>query len=100
MRLKLDYSFNLQYPRHVSIYIQSWHDGRLVDALYAHARFDDLYLDARSEWVGRQTISVACSLASMRAISIKLTTTVDHFLHDLDVDFANLYIACFLFLYS
>ena len=44
--------FNLQYlGQYVSYYIQMWHDGRLMDALYAHASFDDL--DARSQWVGK-----------------------------------------------
>ena len=59
----------------VSYYIQTWHDaerilniysiyalhdGRLMDALYAHVRFDDR--DARSQWVGKdKKISVACS---------------------------------------
>ena len=27
--------------------------GRLMDALYVHARFDDLALDERSQWVGK-----------------------------------------------
>ena len=40
------FSFNLQY-------IQTWHDGILMYALYAHVRFDDLDLDARSQWVGK-----------------------------------------------
>ena len=30
-----------------------WHADRLMDAIYAHARFDDLYLDGRSQWVGK-----------------------------------------------
>ena len=34
-------------------YIQTWHDGPFMDALYAHARFDDIDLDARSQWVGK-----------------------------------------------
>ena len=29
-----------------------------------------------------------------QAISIKLSTTVGHFLRDLDLDFANVYMAC------
>ena len=37
-----------------SIDIQSWHDGvDLCMAYYAHARFDDLDLDARPLWLGR-----------------------------------------------
>ena len=55
---------NLQYlGQYLSYYIQTWHDGiRLMDAIYADARFDDLGLDARSQWVGKgKQISVACS---------------------------------------
>ena len=52
-----------------------------MDAIYAHARFDDLGLGARSQWVGKgNTINVACSRASKQTISIKLATTVGHFL--------------------
>ena len=36
----------------------------------------------------RQKISVACS-ATKHAISIKLATTIGHFVRDLDLDFAN-----------
>ena len=42
--------FNLQYlGQYLSyyIYIQTWHGGILMDAIYAHARFDDLDLDAK-----------------------------------------------------
>ena len=47
-------TFNLQYLRqYESYYIQTWHDGRLMDARHAHAHFNDLDLDARSEWVGK-----------------------------------------------
>ena len=50
--------------QYLSYYIQTWHEGRRMDAmLYAHARFHDLGLDARSQWVGKgKTIGVACSL--------------------------------------
>ena len=36
--------FNWQYQdrQYVSYCIPTWHDGRLMDSLYAHARFDDL----------------------------------------------------------
>ena len=55
-------TFNLQYLRqYVSYYIQTWHDGRLMDALYAHSRFDDLDLDARSQWVGKESALHALS---------------------------------------
>ena len=40
---------------------QTWHDSRLMDALYAHSRFDYLDLDARGHsGSARQTISIAC----------------------------------------
>ena len=55
---------NLEYlGQYLSYCIQTWHDGRLMDALYyAHARFDDLDFDARLQWVSKsKTISVACS---------------------------------------
>ena len=44
---------------------------RIMDALYAHARFDDL--DAKSQWVGNGKIS-----ATKQAIRIKLATTLGH----------------------
>ena len=63
-----------------------------MDALYVHARFDDLDLDARSQCIHKgKTISGACS---RQAISIKLATAVGHFLRDLDIDLANVHMAC------
>ena len=47
-----------------------------IDAIYAHARFDDLDI-ARSQWVGKGkqlTLNALC----------KLATTVGRFLRDLD----------------
>ena len=39
--LKLDYVLACNISDNIlSYYIQTWHDGRLMDALYAHARFD------------------------------------------------------------
>ena len=34
--------------------IQSWHDGRFMHGISdgAHAHFDDINLDARSQWLG------------------------------------------------
>ena len=50
--LKLLLLFNLQYlGQYLSCSIQTWHDIRLMDVLYAHSHFDDL--DARSQWVGK-----------------------------------------------
>ena len=50
--------FNLYYNsnylgQYLSYGIPTWHDDRLMYGMYAHARFDDLGLDARSQWVGR-----------------------------------------------
>ena len=40
--------FNLQYiEQYLSYYIHTLYDGRLMDALHAHTRFDDLDLGAR-----------------------------------------------------
>ena len=47
--VKLDYFLTWQYVgQYLSYYIQTWHDSRFMDAIYAHARFDDLDLVARS----------------------------------------------------
>ena len=88
--------FNLQYLGHYLNYsIQTWHDGRLMDVLYAHARFNDLDLDARSQWIGNGKLNQRCMLsATKQAISIKLATAVGHFIRDLDLDFATFYMAC------
>ena len=60
VHLKLDYFLTCNY---LSYYIQTWHDGRVMDATYAHAHFDDLDLDARLQWVGKgKIISVELSL--------------------------------------
>ena len=55
--------FNLQYLRqYVSYYIQTWQDGRPMDAPYAHARFNDLDCEARSQWL----LGVACMLSATK----------------------------------
>ena len=62
--------------------------------IYVHARFGDLDLDTRSQWVGKGKTSALHDLgnkASNNYISIKLATTVGHVLYDLD--FANAYMA-------
>ena len=51
--------FNLQYlGQYLSYFIQTWHAGRPIHGIYAHARFDDLDLDARSLWVDKGKDSV------------------------------------------
>ena len=52
-----------------------------MDSLYAHVHFDDLDLDARSQWVGKGAkISALHALGSYeQAVSLKLATTVGHF---------------------
>ena len=62
-------------------------------AIYDHARFNDLDLDARSQWVGKGKESALHAAISNYKASIKLATTVDHFLRDLVLDFANVYMA-------
>ena len=64
--------------------------NRPMDAVYAHARFDDLDLDARSQ----SGSAKAKNSATKQAISIKHGTTVGHIFCDLDLDFANVYMAC------
>ena len=83
VRLKLDYFLACNISDNnvfVSHHIQTWHDGRLMDAIYAHAHFDDLYLAARSQWVCKVKTSQRCMMsATKQAINVKLaTTTVDH----------------------
>ena len=46
--------FNLQYlGQYLIYYTQTWHDGRIMHGIYAHARFDDLELDIDFENVCR-----------------------------------------------
>ena len=50
--------FNLYNNSHISVSIQphgiqTWHDVRRMHDISAHARFDDLYLDTRSQLIGR-----------------------------------------------
>ena len=53
VRLKLVYFLTCNISDNIQAYIHSWHNGRLTDALNAHAYFVDLGLDARSQWVGK-----------------------------------------------
>ena len=57
----------------------------------AHARFEDLDLDARSQWDGKGKIQCWIISTTKQVISIQLATMVGHFLHDLD--FENIYMA-------
>ena len=41
------------HRQYVSYCIQTLHGATLMDVLYARARFDDLDLDTRSQWVGK-----------------------------------------------
>ena len=60
--------------------------------IYAHARFDDLDLDARSQWVSRGKMYELIIISTTRqVISIKLATTLGHVWPDLDIE--NLYMA-------
>ena len=70
---------NLQYLRqYVSYYIQTWHKGRRMDPLYDNVRFDDIDVDARPQWVGKDK-QIASATKQQQAISIKLATIVGHF---------------------
>ena len=70
-----------------------------MDALYANAHFDDLDLDARSQWVDK---GKKIGVATMQAISTKLNTTVGlfFFLHDLDLANGYKYGLSFLLQFS
>ena len=91
MRVSNVTTFILQNLRqYVSYYIQTEHDGRLMNVLSAHARFDDLDLDARSQWVSKGKVSALHDIGNQASNKHKLATTVDHFLREL----SNVYIAC------
>ena len=78
-------SSHVRLKQYLSYYIRTWHDGRLMDALCAHARFDYLGLDTRSQLVGKcKKLSSACSRQLNK----------EAILWDLDFDFANVYMAC------
>ena len=57
--------------------IQTCHKGGLMHGV--HARFDDLDLDARAQWVSRGQNQRWITSTTKQKISIKLTTTVGHF---------------------
>ena len=59
--------------------------GTLMHGISAHARSDDLDLDARIYWVGQCKMS-----ATKQATSIKPATKVGHLR---DLDFENVYMA-------
>ena len=42
---------------YLSYGIQTWHDGRLMRGIHAHAHFDDLDLNAKSKWFVRYNAS-------------------------------------------
>ena len=70
VRLKLDYFLIRNISDSINN-IQTWHDGRFMDAVYVHAPFDDPDIDARSQWVGKGKQS-----ALHLIISIDIATTV------------------------
>ena len=88
MRLKLDYFLTCNISD-----IQTWQDDRLMDAIYAHARFDDHDLDAIHSGLAKAKYQRCTLSETKQAISNKLAATVGHFLRDLDLGFANVYMA-------
>ena len=57
--------FKLQYLRqYLSYYVLTWYDGRLMDAIYAQAHFNDPDLDARSQWVSKGKQSALSALGN------------------------------------
>ena len=80
MHLKLDYFLTYNISDNIfRLLHQTWHDDRLMDAIYAHDHFNDLDLEARSQWVSKGKNQCCMFSASKQAISIKLATTVGHF---------------------
>ena len=52
-------------------------------------------LEARSQWVGKAKTLALHALGTKQAISITRATRVGQYvLRDLDLDFANVYMAC------
>ena len=66
-----------------------------MDAIYYHARFDDLDLDAKSQWVGKGHKKKLWMLsATKQAICIKRATTVGFsFFYVTMTGFVNVYMA-------
>ena len=64
-----------------------------MDTIYDHARFNNLDLDARSQWIGKAKYQCCMLSATKQAISFKPATKVGHILRDLDYDVANVYMA-------
>ena len=80
MRLKRDHFLTSNISDKWAFFnIQTWHSGRLHDAIYVHDRFQDLELDARSSGSQKANNQRCMLLATKEAINIKLATTVGHF---------------------
>ena len=62
--------------------------GRLMHGIHAHARFDDLHIDAKLQWVGKGKTPALNSLGNYKqAIHITLATMGGRFfLRDLDFE--------------
>ena len=84
--------FNLQYLRqYLRYYIQTGHDSRHRCRICSFwCSWPWCKVTAGRQ---RQQISVELSPQKKQATSIKLAMTVGHFLHDLDLDFAHIYMA-------
>ena len=94
---KLDYFFNLQYiGQYLRYYIQTWHDGRHMDVqCMSMLVWVTLTLNLMQGHSGlAKAKNQRCMLSATKQvwISIKLATTVGHFLRDLNLDFENMYI--------
>ena len=87
VRLKLDYFLTCSLGQYFSYYIQTWHNGTLMDALYAYAQcVMQGHIGSTKAKYQRCMLS-----ATKQVISLKLATTTGHFVCDLDLDFANVY---------
>ena len=85
VHLKLDYFLTSNISDNIfsviSYYMKTWHNSRLMDALYIYtpACFNDLNIDALSQWVGKGKNQCCMLSATKQAISMKFATTVGHF---------------------
>ena len=84
--------FTLQYLGHyLSYYIQIWHDARHGCPIFSCSFRWPLPWCKVTVGRQRQKNQRCIFSATKQAISIKMTTTVGHFLRDLDLDFTNVF---------
>ena len=90
------------FGQYFSYCIQAWHDVRLMDALYARARFDDMTLTLMQVHSGlvKATNQRFMLSVTKQSIRIKLAATVGHFLRVFHLDFEDDYVYGLSILFS